>query len=73
VTYPFTTFDGGTTLYQNRWAQRLWDVNVHGTSHYGLYPDWIEDMSHVAGRDVVDDLARGTEAYLQMWERAYSR
>jgi microsomal dipeptidase-like Zn-dependent dipeptidase len=71
VTYPFTTFDGGTTMYQNRWAQRLWDVNSHGTSHYGLYPDWIEDMSHVGGQEVVDDLARGAEAYLQMWERAY--
>jgi hypothetical protein len=71
VTYPYTTFDGGTTMYQNRWAQRLWDVNTHGTSHYGLYPDWIEDMSHVGGQDVVDDLARGAEAYLQMWERAY--
>jgi hypothetical protein len=28
-------------------------------------------MSHVAGPDIVQDLARGAEAYLQMWERAY--
>ena len=73
VTYPCTTFDGGTTMYQNRWGNRLWDVNSDGASHYGLFPDWIEDMSHLAGQNIVDDLARGAEAYLQMWERAYNR
>jgi hypothetical protein len=72
VTYPYTTFDGGTTMYQNRWAHRLWDFNLDGGSQYGLFPDWVEDMSHLAGQDIVDDLARGAEAYLQMWERAYS-
>ena len=73
VTYPYTTFDGGTTMYQNRWGNRLWDVNSDGASQYGLFHDWIEDMSHVAGQDIVDDLARGAEAYLQMWERVYNR
>lgn len=73
VTYPYTTFDGGTTMYQNRWGHRLWDFNLDGASHYGLFPDWIEDMSHVAGQAIVDDLARGAEAYLQMWERAYHK
>lgn len=70
VTYPYTSFDGSTTMYQNRWGQRLWDFNADGGSQYGLFPDWIEDMSHVGGHEVVDDLARGAEAYLQMWERA---
>ena len=39
---------------------------------YGLYPDWIEDLRKVAGRQgtaIVDDMSRGAEAYLQMWER----
>jgi hypothetical protein len=70
VTYPYTSFDG-TTMHQNRWGERLWDVNSDGASQYGLFPDWVEDMSHVAGPDIVQDLARGAEAYLQMWERAY--
>jgi hypothetical protein len=35
-----------------------------------LFVDWIEDMKHVAGQEIVDDLANGAEAYLQMWERA---
>jgi len=73
VTYPYTTFDGGTTMYQNRWGHRIWDFNSDGASQYGLFPDWIEDMSHVAGQDIVDDLARGAEAYLQMWERAVTK
>jgi len=73
VTYPYTTFDGGTTIDQSLWGNRLWDFNSDGASQYGLFPDWIEDMSHVAGQDIVDDLARGAEAYLQMWERAYDK
>jgi hypothetical protein len=71
VTYPYTSFDGGTAMHQNRWGLRLWDLNSDGAPQYGLVPDWIEDLSHVAGQDILDDLARGAEAYLQMWERAY--
>jgi hypothetical protein len=71
VVYPYTCIDGTTTMSQNRWGERLWDFNTDGGAHYGLFPDWVEDMSHVAGPDIVHDLARGAEAYLQMWERAY--
>jgi hypothetical protein len=39
-------------------------------AHYGLFPDWVEDLRLLAGQEVVDDLGRGAEAYLQMWERA---
>jgi hypothetical protein len=70
VTYPFKTFDGGSTVDKVRTGTRTWDVNVDGASHYGLFPDWIEDLRKVAGDEIVQDMARGTEAYLQMWERA---
>ena len=70
VTYPFSSFDGARTVHQSRWGTRLWDFNLAGASHYGLFVDWIEDMKHVAGQEIVDDLANGAEAYLQMWERA---
>ena len=73
VTYPFESFDDSVTIHQSQWGTRLWDFNLDGASHYGLFPDWIEDMRHVAGQDIVDDLARGAEAYLQMWERASAR
>lgn len=73
VTYPFSSFDGAVTIRQSRWGTRLWDFNRAGASHYGLFLDWIEDMKHVAGQEIVDDLADGAEAYLQMWERATGR
>ena len=40
-------------------------------AHYGLYIDWIQDLKMLAGNDILKDLSRGPEAYLQMWERAY--
>jgi microsomal dipeptidase-like Zn-dependent dipeptidase len=73
VTYPFLSVDGATTIHQSTWGRRLWDFNVDGAAHYGLFMDWIEDMTHVAGPEIADDLARGAEAYLQMWERASAR
>jgi microsomal dipeptidase-like Zn-dependent dipeptidase len=70
VTYPYTTFDGGTVMQKQRSGTRVYDVNVDGVAHYGLFPDYIEDLRMIAGDDIVDDLANGAEAYLQMWERA---
>jgi hypothetical protein len=69
VTYPFEGF-GGVTIDQQVSGTRTYDINVDGVAHYGLYPDWIEDLRRQAGDAIVEDLARGPEAYLQMWERA---
>lgn len=69
VTYPFTGF-GGVTIRRQESGPRKYDVNTDGVAHYGLYPDWIEDLRQQAGDRIVDDLLRGPEAYLQMWERA---
>jgi hypothetical protein len=73
VTYPFVSFDGGATIHQSQWGTRLWDFNLDGASHYGLFADWIEDLRHMAGQEIVDDLALGAEAYIQMWERASTK
>ena len=70
VTYPFTGL-GGVQVDQQVSGQRVYDINKDGVAHYGLYPDWIEDLRKLAGDDIVEDMARGPEAYLQMWERAY--
>nr|MDQ4041036.1 Coagulation factor 5/8 type domain-containing protein [Actinomycetota bacterium] len=70
VTYPFKSFDGSVTLDKQRSGQRVYDINVDGVAHYGLYPDFIEDLRVLAGEEIIEDLARGPEAYLQMWERA---
>ena len=75
VTYPFKV--GGVTIDKQRAGQRVYDINADGVAQYGLYPDWIQDLTKVAdsqkrgdGAKIEDDLARGAEAYLQMWERA---
>ncbi len=77
VTYPFTGL-GGVRVDRQRAGQRTWDINLDGVAQYGLYPDWVEDLRRVAdaqqpgdGAKIVDDMARGAEAYLQMWERTY--
>ena len=70
VRYPFRTFDGGTVMDHQRSGSRVYDINTDGVDHYGLYPDWVEDLRVLAGPQIVSDLANGAEAYLQMWERA---
>ncbi|QYG95559.1 Coagulation factor 5/8 type domain-containing protein [Iamia sp. SCSIO 61187] len=70
VRYPFRTFDGGTVVDRHRSGTRVWDINTDGAAHYGLFPDWVEDLRVIAGPQIVEDLANGAEAYLQMWARA---
>jgi hypothetical protein len=70
VGYPFKSWDGKVTIDKQHSGQRVYDINVDGVAHYGLYPDWVEDLRRQAGQAIVDDLGRGAEAYLQMWERA---
>ena len=73
VSYPFRGINGISVNRQTA-GQRVWDINVDGVAQYGLYPDWVEDLRQVAGKDgdaIVEDMARGAEAYLQMWERAH--
>jgi hypothetical protein len=70
VKYPFKSFDGAVTLDKPKTGERTWDINKDGVAQYGLYPDWVEDLRMQAGDEIVQDMARGAEAYLQMWERA---
>ena len=76
VTYPFTGING-VTIEKQHAGERVYDINADGVAQYGLYPDWIQDLTKVAdqqhagdGTEIQDDMARGAEAYLQMWERA---
>ncbi len=70
VSYPFTGI-GGVQIGKQVSGRRVYDINVDGVAHYGLYPDWIEDLRRLAGDAIVEDLSRGPEAYLQTWERAF--
>jgi hypothetical protein len=68
VSYPFTGF-GGTTIDRQVSGEQVYDINEDGVAHYGLYPDWIEDLRLQGGDAIIADMLRGSEAYLQMWER----
>lgn len=76
VQYPFEGF-GGTTVNKQVSGTRIYDVNTDGVAHYGLYPDWMQDVRNLLDRELTGegdvffaDMQRGPEAYLQMWERA---
>ncbi|HET7532327.1 MAG TPA: hypothetical protein VFJ83_04195 [Nocardioidaceae bacterium] len=69
VTYPFKGL-GGVTVRKQVSGKRVYDINVDGVAHYGLYPDWVEDLRRLAGDAIAKDMARGAEAYLLTWERA---
>jgi len=70
IEYPFKSFDGGVTIDKQRSGERTFDINEDGIAHYGLFPDWVEGLRQLGGDAIVDDMANGAEAYLQMWERA---
>ncbi|MEU9321133.1 discoidin domain-containing protein [Streptomyces sp. NPDC048295] len=67
VKYPFRSTDGGSVIDKQTTGERTWDFNTDGAAHYGMVPDWIEDIRIVGGQDVVDDLFTGAESYLRTW------
>ncbi|MCX5337234.1 MULTISPECIES: discoidin domain-containing protein [unclassified Streptomyces] len=67
VTYPFKSVDGGSVIDKQTVGSRTFDFNTDGGANVGLIPDWVEDIRHVGGQDVVDDLFRGAESYLDTW------
>ena len=70
VTYPFKAADPAITVDRQTAGNRVYDINKDGVSQYGAYPDWVQDLRMQAGDEIVNDLKRGAEMYLEMWERA---
>ncbi|WP_354644352.1 discoidin domain-containing protein [Kitasatospora camelliae] len=67
VKYPFRSADGQSVLERQVTGDRTWDLNKDGLAHNGLVPDWIEQIRLSGGQDVVDDLMRGAQSYLNTW------
>ncbi|MCF4121109.1 hypothetical protein L1785_08950 [Antribacter sp. KLBMP9083] len=70
--YPFTAPNGAVFDRQVLGA-RTWDLNTDGVAQYGLYADWMADILAQAGEDgpeLEEELMRGAEAYVRMWEDA---
>ncbi|MFI6938074.1 discoidin domain-containing protein [Streptomyces sp. NPDC050418] len=70
VKYPFRSADGKSVIDKQITGERTWDFNTDGAAHYGMVPDWIEDIRGVGGQDVVDDMMAGAESYLRTWARS---
>jgi hypothetical protein len=70
ISYPFKSLDGSVTFGRQRTGDRTFDYNTEGVAHYGLYPDWLEDVRKRGGPGIAQDMLHGAETYLEMWERA---
>ena len=68
--YPFKSYDGKVTFERPRTGERSFDYTKEGVAHYGLYPEWFEELRRLGGRAMEHDMSDGSEAYLEMWERA---
>ena len=54
----------------NDWSNH-WDINFDGVAHYGMLPDFFQDLRAVgATRENMAPLFLGAEAYIRMWEKA---
>ncbi|MDR3417553.1 MAG: hypothetical protein P4L83_15360 [Nevskia sp.] len=84
VSYPFTLFQGGdwgsdfagvqpVTFDQQRTGERSFDTDVDGFAHYGMMPDFVEEVRIEGGAAALGDLFHSAEAYLEMWERVENR
>jgi hypothetical protein len=77
IGYPFKSFEGNVTFTREQWGKRVFDINKVGVANYGPYADWLQALRVSADSDragegtaLMTDLLHGTEAYLEMWERA---
>ncbi|TAL47371.1 MAG: hypothetical protein EPN92_04940 [Chitinophagaceae bacterium] len=54
-------------------GNRDWDYNLDGMAHYGMIPDFIQDLKNVGIRsDQMMPLFSSAEEYIRMWEKADS-
>ena len=71
--YPFVGYAGDVTFDRQTTGERVFDLNVDGVAHYGLYPDYIADIAMTpGGSEVLPYLFRSAEGYLQVWERVHA-
>ena len=71
ISYPFKSYDGRVTFGEEQWGDRKFNFNTDGLDNYGMYADWLHQLQLTGGSAVMQDMFRGAEAYLEMWERAY--
>ncbi len=54
--------------------KRDFDINVEGVAHYGLLPDFWQDLINIGiTHKELSALFRSAEAYIEMWETIEKR
>jgi hypothetical protein len=76
VSYPeiasLYTVDGRMT--RSTGGDRDWDINLDGMAHYGLLPDFLQDVRNVGvAESELAPLYRSAEDYIRVWERCEAR
>jgi microsomal dipeptidase-like Zn-dependent dipeptidase len=67
--YPFLGYKSNVIFDRQRTGERVFDHNIDGVPHYGLYPDYIADMQAAEGGEkALEYVFRSAEAYLRIWE-----
>lgn len=52
-------------------TERVWNINVDGLAHYGMLPDFFQDLRTVGvTTEQLGPLFNSAEAYIRMWEKA---
>jgi hypothetical protein len=67
----WTAMEGvaGTPLTRSTAGRRDFDINLDGMAHYGLLPDFIQDLRNVGLTEAdLNPLFNSAEHYIQMWE-----
>ncbi len=61
-----------TPLRRSTAGDRAFDINVDGIAHYGLLPDFFQDLrnSGLTHADLAP-LFRSAEDYIRTWERCH--
>jgi microsomal dipeptidase-like Zn-dependent dipeptidase len=74
VQYPFTPLmPGAAPMGQSVAGNRTFDFNLEGLAHYGMLPDFIQDLQNIGLTTYdLEPLFRSAEGYIRMWERATS-
>lgn len=76
IAYPFRSVDGLVEFLPPTTGERRFDYDREGLAHYGLMPEWLEELRMLdeqTGSRSLPVLMNSAEAYLRMWKRAERR